>query len=348
MFALLPTHGFGDYRRVYPSYTLDISSPWDVFEAELGAGSAIDMRAAQMSGRAGLEFPCRGSVCGRDTARAYGIPERHLSKEGGLSRRESRQRKLSGCVRCKPMHEVSVPKKVARKGSEKAATMVAREKREGNDYYQVKVTQGVKDGLMLRVAMEPGIKRENVEVDIDQNSRVLMVSVTRNVPEYHTVRDVWGRVVARVDRGMTKQMVWNRNIRLDERVDMSAKMEGNVLTLNAGFKKMDTSGPRRIIVGGGDASIDTDLPEEPQQDDFKSAEETKHGQEAMAFDQQVDEEKMAAADGTNPPENNVENDKNEFQFQFPFQRDAEVQEEEGKTVPSADEELDGSIEDCEY
>ena len=348
MFALLPTHAFGDYRRVYPSYTFDVASPWDVFEAEMGAASALDMHAAHMSGRAGLEFPCRGSGCVMDTAHGYGIPQRHLSRDIDLNRRESRKKKLSGCVRCKPVQEVGVPKKVARKGSEKAAKMMARERKQNNDYYQVKVAQGIKDGLMLRIAMEPEIKKENVEVNIDQNHRLLTVSVKRNVPEYHAVRDVWGRVVARVDRGITKQLVWNRNIQLEERVDMStisAKMEENVLTLYASFKKMDNQGPRRIFVESGDIKTGADVQEEPQQDGFDLPEETKQGQEAMAVDQQVDEERIAPADDEMAPPKMVNKEKNEAKH---VQWDAELKDEERKSVTSADEELDGSIEDCEY
>lgn len=347
MFALLPTHAFGDYRRVYPSYTFDVASPWDVFEMELGAGSALDMHTARTSGRASLEFPCRGTGCGMDTAHGYGIPQRHSSRDICLNRRENRKKKLSGFVRCKPAQEVNMPKKVARKGSENAAKVMTRERRQDKDYYKVKVAQGIKDGLMLQIAMEPGIGKENVEVDIDQNHRLLTVSVKRNVPEYHTVRDVWGRVVARIDRGMTKQSVWNRNIRLDERVDLStisAKMEENVLTLYAAFKKMDNKGPRRIPVEGGDISTGTDLQEEPQQDEFDLPEETKQGQEAMAIDQQVDEERMAADDEMATPEIVIK-EKNEPRT---VQLVAEPQDEERKSVTSADEELDGSIEDCEY
>ena len=347
MFALLPSHAFGDYRRVYPSYTFDVTSPWDVFEAELGAGSALDMRTAHMSGRASLEFPCRGTGCGMDTARGYGIPQRHLSRDIDLSRRESRKKKLSGCVRCKPAQEVSVPKKVARKGSDNAAKVMARERRQNKDYYQVKVVQGIKDGLMLQIAMEPGVGKENVEVDIDQNHRLLTVSVKRNVPEYHDVRDVWGRVVARVERGITKQLVWNRNIRLDERVDMStvsAKMEKNVLTLYAAFKKICKKAPRRIPVEGGDIRTGADLQEELQQDELDLLQDTKQGQEAMAIDQQADEERMAPDDEMAPPEI-VQKEKNDPK---PVQLDADLQDEERKSVTSADEELDGSIEDCEY
>ena len=258
---------------------------------------------------------CRGAAAQQDRELAA-----RRFKE--IQHREAMKRQAVEIARREKERKAQIEQRKRREEQRRLALEKERTRRSMCEWTILEETRaGVAIGIVLKRSVNPD------DVHLEVNSKgLLKITVTKNVPLYRNVRDVYGRVVALQQYGHQKKKAWSDAIKVGSSIDaekFSAKLQGNVIVVTMPYKKRQSPArPQKTQQPWEDVMVESSESDASEDEETSSTTETRND----------DELPQSVTVGTKIDAQIV---------------DTEVPVYTPKTEADIWEELDGSIEDCE-
>jgi hypothetical protein len=109
------------------------------------------------------------------------------------------------------------------------------------------ILEETRAGVAIGIVLKHSVSSDDVQLEAN-NKGLLKITVTKNVPLYRNVRDVYGRVVALQKYGFQKKKAWSDAIKVSSSIDVekfSAQLQGNVIVVTMPYKKRQSPGRRQ-------------------------------------------------------------------------------------------------------
>ena len=206
------------------------------------------------------------------------------------------------------------------------------------------------NGIRLDITLDSDTKKDDILVEVRQD--VLYIGVLGTTSVYRVVRDPYGRKIGHSKCGSQRQVIWNETFKLNEFIDTEsivAHVEEHVLHVDLAFKQRKT-GPRRVYIQGDNDEKDVEEENDTNklciettgEDDIaqkQDADKAEHGQDSPMVDclRANDDPVVDMVD--HPMDDEFPEKKNDTHGE---------KDDERSAGHLSDEEIDGSIEDCEY
>lgn len=324
MFASHPMpFGHMSLSAFYPGATH--GSIWDDGEHDL-----FDLMYSHMGGAMshGAQVgSCRGSACSRSRAQR----QEALRMRAEKARREE-QRRLQQQNR---MEE------------ERRRILEQRRKRSASKHAKILVLEDdPEDHITIGVVLNRAVSPENLSIEPKKNT--IKISQYKRTPIYQYGRDMWGMPVAQ-HQGYKRDKVWSETLAIDPSVNVleyCAQLQGNMLVITMPYHSMRVSNDEDVIqvpIESNDMhpvpTATDDMQRIPIDDDEEEEQPTISEEDLVHHDTSRDMEEPKIKD--NETISSVHDEEGECM-------DGPQETQSPKSIQDIWEDMDGSIEDCEY
>lgn len=289
----------------------------------------FDLMYSHMGGAMGTQVgSCRGPACSRSRAQQR---QEALRMRAEKARREE-QRRIQQQKRIEEQRRRVLEQRRKRIASKHAKILVLEDDPE--------------DHITIGVILNRAVSPENLSIEPKKNT--LKISQYKRTPIYQYGRDIWGMPVAQ-HQGYRKDKVWSEMLTIDPSVNVleyCAQLQDNVLVITMPYhsKKVSKSeNVLRVPIESDDdmhpvsTPADDDMQRIPIEDDEEQP--TISEEEIMPNDTSRDMEEPKVKD--NETISSVDDDEGEGM-------DGPQEIQSPKSIQDIWEDMDGSIEDCEY